>query len=90
MKNIVRQKPVPPEADIPPVSDQQAPTQKLKRVVPPRPRFSFLRSTASLLQSSLRRRVPPVLQLTAVECGAACLAMILGYYGRKTRVAEIS
>ncbi|HEY4034728.1 MAG TPA: peptidase domain-containing ABC transporter [Ktedonobacteraceae bacterium] len=89
MKNIVRQKPVPPEADIPPVSDQQAPTQKLKRVVPSRPRFSFLRSTASFLQSSLRRRVPPVLQLTAVECGAACLAMILGYYGRKTRVAEI-
>jgi ABC-type bacteriocin/lantibiotic exporter with double-glycine peptidase domain len=32
--------------------------------------------------------VPVVLQLTAVECGAACLAMILNYYGRETRVAE--
>jgi ABC-type bacteriocin/lantibiotic exporter with double-glycine peptidase domain len=29
-----------------------------------------------------------MLQLNGVECGAACLAMILNYYGRKTRVAE--
>jgi ATP-binding cassette subfamily B protein len=36
-----------------------------------------------------RRRVPELLQMNAVECGAACLAMILGYYGRKTSVAEI-
>jgi ATP-binding cassette, subfamily B, bacterial len=36
-----------------------------------------------------RRRVPELLQTSAVECGAACLAMILGYYGRKTSVAEI-
>lgn len=34
------------------------------------------------------RRVPVVLQQNAVECGAACLAMILGAYGRKTSVAE--
>src|ERR687896_358505 len=31
---------------------------------------------------------PVVLQLSALECGPACLAMILSYYGRKTRVAE--
>lgn len=36
-----------------------------------------------------RRNVPEILQMNAVECGAACLAMILGYYGRKTSVAEV-
>jgi ABC-type bacteriocin/lantibiotic exporter with double-glycine peptidase domain len=35
-----------------------------------------------------RRRVPILRQLNAVECGAACLAMILNYHGRKTSVAE--
>lgn len=36
-----------------------------------------------------RRRVPLLLQLSAVECGAACLAMILRYYGSKISIAEI-
>lgn len=36
-----------------------------------------------------KRRVPVVTQMSAVECGAACLAMILSYYGRKTEIAEI-
>jgi NHLM bacteriocin system ABC transporter peptidase/ATP-binding protein len=36
-----------------------------------------------------RRRVPELLQLNATECGAACLAMVLGYHGRRTRVAEV-
>jgi len=35
-----------------------------------------------------RRRVPPLRQLNDVECGAACLAMILNYHGRNTGVAE--
>ena len=33
-------------------------------------------------------RVPVLRQLSAVECGAACLAMILSYHGRATGVAE--
>jgi ATP-binding cassette, subfamily B, bacterial len=35
-----------------------------------------------------RHRVPLRLQLSAVECGAACLAMILSYFGRHTTVTE--
>ena len=35
------------------------------------------------------RRVPLLLQLSAVECGAACLAMILRYYGCNISIAEI-
>lgn len=35
-----------------------------------------------------QRRVPVMMQLSAVECGAACLAMILTYFGRTTGVAE--
>ena len=35
-----------------------------------------------------RRRIPVMLQMSSAESGAACLAMILNYYGRETRVAE--
>jgi ABC-type bacteriocin/lantibiotic exporter with double-glycine peptidase domain len=34
------------------------------------------------------RRAPVLLQLNDIECGAVCLAMILNYHGRPTRVAE--
>lgn len=35
-----------------------------------------------------RRRVPVLQQLSTVECGAACLAMILTYFGHQTSVTE--
>ena len=37
-----------------------------------------------------RRRVPVLRQMANVECGAACLAMMLSYYGRKTTIPEAS
>jgi ATP-binding cassette, subfamily B, bacterial len=33
-------------------------------------------------------RVPLITQMSALECGAACLAMILNFHGRKTRISE--
>ncbi|ABX04512.1 MAG TPA: peptidase domain-containing ABC transporter [Herpetosiphon sp.] len=35
-----------------------------------------------------RRKVPVLLQMSQIECGAACLAMILTYYGYEMSVAE--
>ena len=34
------------------------------------------------------KRVPVILQMTPNECGAACLAMVLTFYGRETTVSE--
>lgn len=41
------------------------------------------------MREMLRRRVPEILQMNAVECGAACLAMMLNYYGRRTSISEV-
>ena len=36
-----------------------------------------------------KRRVPELRQVTAVECGAACLAMVLNYYGYATSISDV-
>jgi ATP-binding cassette subfamily B protein len=36
-----------------------------------------------------KRRVPEMRQVTAVECGAACIAMILNYYGYSSSISEV-
>jgi HlyB family type I secretion system ABC transporter len=89
MDDTFQEKPEESGADVPPVSNQQAPIQRQEDGVQQRAKLSFLRRVSSLWRTRVRRRVPPVLQLTAVECGAACLAMVLSYYGRQTRVTEI-
>ena len=35
------------------------------------------------------RRIPDVRQMTALDCGAACLAMVLGYHGRHVSLEEV-
>jgi ATP-binding cassette subfamily B protein len=47
------------------------------------------RRTGRSASRLFRRRVPILTQLSEVECGAACLAMILCYYGRHTGITEI-
>src|SRR5581483_6774972 len=65
--------------------------QKIKSVPLKMKKAGFL-SRASMqfvLQGIGRRRVPPLLQMTEVECGLTCLAMMLSYHGRKTSVSEL-
>lgn len=38
---------------------------------------------------SRRRRIPYIQQLSDTECGCACLAMVLGYYGREIGLEEV-
>lgn len=36
-----------------------------------------------------QRRVPVIQQMSAIECGIVCLAMILGYYGHHVSIEEL-
>ena len=54
--------------------------------------FLMMLWQASVLEAvgaTRRRRVPLTLQMDNIECGTACLAMILNYYGRKTSLSEV-
>ena len=48
------------------------------------------RRAARLRRLLAGRRVPVLRQSGFSECGAACLAMILGYHGRATSVSEVA
>ncbi len=39
--------------------------------------------------SGERRRIPFIQQTTAADCGAACLTMVLDYYGKEVRLDEV-
>ena len=49
-------------------------------------RFPALRR---LEAKSVARRIPFIRQLSTTECGAACLAMVLAYYGKHVPLSEI-
>jgi ATP-binding cassette subfamily B protein len=48
-------------------------------------RFPALRG----LRLGRRRRIPFVQQTAATDCGAACLAMVLGYYGKAVSLNQV-
>ena len=80
--------PAPLAAGAAPVPPEAAPAAA--PAAPARAREERKATVWSRLQGVIqRRRVPVMIQLEAVECGAACLAMILNYYGRKTSLAEV-
>lgn len=71
----------------------QAETQLLQAVVVPSSKTPSAPVAAPAKQKvkfrRKMRRVPEMRQVTAVECGAVCLAMILNYYGYATTTSEV-
>lgn len=50
---------------------------------------SKVRSALQRLSRQHWRGIPLVTQVSGADCGAACLAMVLGYYGRRIAVDEV-
>ncbi len=72
-----------------PMYDQE--TRLMKAI---RPKKAHLQkghrfSLSRLRRKLQRRRVRPLVQMSKVECGLTCLAMMLTYHGRKTSVSEL-
>jgi ATP-binding cassette subfamily B protein len=72
------------------VLEAMTPQQKQQEEAPPKRSATSRLAEGLRRKTFLRKRVPVLLQMSAVECGAACLAMILRYYGRKTSISEVS
>ena len=70
-----------------------APPPTVRTNIPPPAARTVLSSQAPARPTSRwrlhPRQIPVLYQMAAVECGAACLAMILSYYGRATSVSEV-
>lgn len=49
----------------------------------------FARRRAGAPAGRLARRIPQIMQMEALECGAACLAMICAYYGKWIPLEEV-
>jgi ABC-type bacteriocin/lantibiotic exporter with double-glycine peptidase domain len=92
---VVPQAPVPPKQVAPPMATPPPTAAPFTppapaATAPPAPKVAPQAAPRpGLLQRLRKRRVPVINQMGAVECGAACLAMILSYYGRKTSVSEV-
>ncbi len=55
----------------------------------PRPDADKFPALQKLSWRRRRKRIPYVQQVQWTDCGAACLAMVLGYYGREVRLDQI-
>jgi ABC-type bacteriocin/lantibiotic exporter with double-glycine peptidase domain len=42
-----------------------------------------------LIFARREKRIPAIQQMTASDCGATCLTMVLGYFGKRLRVEEV-
>jgi ABC-type bacteriocin/lantibiotic exporter with double-glycine peptidase domain len=68
-------------------SDQAKPSEHVKQVAM-REKI-VIEAVKRIMLLLHRKRVPIIQQVSVVECGAACLAMVLSYYGYKVSVSEI-
>ncbi|MCY1021712.1 peptidase domain-containing ABC transporter [Pyxidicoccus sp. MSG2] len=70
-------------------SDPQPQVAPPSSGAPPKDPPRGLRAWSRLGESRRKGRIPFIQQLNATECGAACLAMVLSYYGKPATVLEV-